>query len=363
MSSATATGAGGGVAPSQDQPWWAAHLRCTACGAGAMGLGSDGAAEDVRCGACGKAWPLFEGIPMLAGPAPAPADRHSSIEAAVREFYEKNPFPTYDDFDSVGSLLDKARRGVYAKLLDDQIPQAARILECGCGTGQLSTFLSVSGRRCLGVDMCMASLRCGKQFRDRHGLRTVDFVQGNLFDLPIAEESFDLVFAKGVLHHTADARRAFHEVAKRARPGGYVVVGLYNSYGRVPSWLRKQLFRVFGRDAMGGDYVMREVIKSAEKRRIWWEDQYNHPHETWHSVDEVLRWFDEAGLRYVNAYPRVTFGGERGEDGQERPPRLFAPARPGGALEHVLVQLGWMFTIGREGALFDLIAQRPPRQS
>ena len=38
----------------------------------------------------------------------------------------------------------------------------------------------------------------------------------------------------------------------------------------MPSWLRKQLFRVFGRDAMGGDYVMREVIKSAEKRRIWW---------------------------------------------------------------------------------------------
>jgi ubiquinone/menaquinone biosynthesis C-methylase UbiE len=339
------------------QPWYAPLLRCLSCQA--TGLRVEASA--VLCPACHATWPVAEGIPLLGAPAPSAGERHAAIEAAVRAFYEKNPFPTYDDFDSVGSLLDKARRGVYAKLLDDQIPVGARVLECGCGTGQLSTFLSIAGRRCLGVDLCVASLRCGRQFRDRHGLRTVDFIQGNLFDLPIAEETFDLVIAKGVLHHTPDARRSFHEVARRARPGGYVIVGLYNSYGRIPSWLRKQVFRLFGRDAMGGDYVMRKVIKSEEKRRIWWEDQYNHPHETWHSVDEVLGWFREEGLQYVNAYPRITLGGgERGEaDGPAPAPQLFEPARPGSAAEHILIQLGWMFTIGREGALFDLIAQRP----
>lgn len=334
------------------RPWYESLLQCLSC----RRVGMRVEAEGVSCPACGHSWLVVEGVPMLAGPPPDGgdgSDRHKAVEAAVRAFYEKNPFPTYDDFDSVGSLMDKARRGVYAKMLDEQIPVHARILECGCGTGQLSTFLSIANRSCLGVDMCMASLRCGKRFRDKHGLTNVDFIQGNLFDLPVAEGTFDLVFAKGVLHHTADAHRAFLEVAKRVKPGGYLLIGLYNTYGRVPTWVRKQIFRVFGRDAMGGDYVMRKVIKSAEKRRIWWEDQYNHPHETWHSVDEVLRWFAEAGIEYMNAFPRVVLGQEDASAG------LFAPTRVGSSFEHVLVQLGWMFTIGREGALFDMIGRRP----
>jgi len=48
----------------------------------------------------------------------------------------KTSFPNYDDLDSVGSLIEKARRGVFAKLLDDQIPFGAHVIECGCGTGQ-----------------------------------------------------------------------------------------------------------------------------------------------------------------------------------------------------------------------------------
>ncbi|MCS6914586.1 MAG: methyltransferase domain-containing protein [Myxococcales bacterium] len=335
-------------------PWYAPLLRCLSCGA--AGLEVD--PTQVRCPACTATWPVVEGVPMLARSSPAAADRHAAIEAAVRAFYEKNPFPTYDEFDSVGSLLDKARRSVYAQLLDDQVPPAARVLEVGCGTGQLAIFLSVAGRRCLGVDLCMASLRCGQQFRDRHGLQTVGFVQGNVFDLPVVEGAFDLVIAKGVLHHTPDAQRAFLEVARRVRPGGYLIVGLYNRYGRVPSWLRKQLFRLVGREALGGDYVMRHVLRSADKRRIWWEDQYNHPHETWHSVDEVLGWFRTAGLSYISAYPPITLG--RTPRDREDRPALFAPSRPGHPIEHLLVQLSWMFTIGREGALFDLIARRPP---
>ncbi len=53
----------------------------------------------------------------------------------IKAFYEANPFPNYDDFDSAASLLDKARTGLFARLLDEQIPFGARVIECGCGTG------------------------------------------------------------------------------------------------------------------------------------------------------------------------------------------------------------------------------------
>lgn len=333
------------------EPWFAPLLLCLACRTKGLSLNGDVA----RCRSCGSSWPIVRGIPAFAGQAPlvVPDDPRGEVEAAVRQFYESNPFPTYDDFDSVASLMHKARRGMYAKLLDDQLPPSIRVLECGCGTGQMSVFLSMANRFCLGVDMCMASLGCGKRFRDQHGLGSVDFVQGNLFDLPVAEESFDVVICKGVLHHTADPRAAFMEVAKRVRKGGYLIVGLYNRYGRVPSWCRKQLYRALPRWRRG-DYVMRKLIESPEKRRIWWEDQYNNPHESWHSVGEVLGWFREAGIEYVNAFPPITLA-SRGQSGA-----LFEPTSPGTGLERLLVQLSWMFTIGREGALFDMIGRRAP---
>ena len=41
-----------------------------------------------------------------------------------------------------------------------------------------------------------------------------------------------LCISSGVLHHTKDARRAFASIVRKAKPGGIVIVGLYNTFGR-----------------------------------------------------------------------------------------------------------------------------------
>jgi cyclopropane fatty-acyl-phospholipid synthase-like methyltransferase len=58
----------------------------------------------------------------------------------MHAFYERTPFPNYDDFDSAEALRLKARRGVFAKLLDEQIRPGSSILEFGCGTGATEQF-------------------------------------------------------------------------------------------------------------------------------------------------------------------------------------------------------------------------------
>lgn len=103
------------------------------------------------------------------------------VTEIVKAFYEETPFPNYDDFDSVASLARKARQGMFAQLLDEQVPPATRILECGCGTGQLSNFLSVANRNVFATDMCVNSLRLGQGFARKHQLRRVQFLQMNLF--------------------------------------------------------------------------------------------------------------------------------------------------------------------------------------
>ncbi len=77
-------------------------------------------------------------------------DLEGRRERAGRSFYEEAPFPNYDDLDSPESLRLKAERGVFARLLTEQIPFGSRILECGCGTGQLSNFPGLTWGRALG---------------------------------------------------------------------------------------------------------------------------------------------------------------------------------------------------------------------
>jgi SAM-dependent methyltransferase len=273
------------------------------------------------------------------------------VTEIVKSFYEANPFPNYDEFDDIASLIDKARNGVFARLLDEQIPIGANILDCGCGTGQLSNFLSIRHRTVFGADMCLNSLRLGQAFKDRNGLKSVLFLQMNLFRPVFAAEAFDLVICNGVLHHTADPRGGFESIAKLVRPGGYIIIGLYHKYGRLITSARRFLVNLLCERFTFLDPNLRGRPADA-KRRAWFMDQYRHPQESGHTIGEVAGWLTEAGFSFVRSIPRSW-----AQPFSERE-QLFVAERLGTALERLEVELGLIFTGSREGGFFTMIGRR-----
>jgi SAM-dependent methyltransferase len=271
----------------------------------------------------------------------------------VRAFYEDCSFPGYEEFETPLDLIEKARRGAYANLLDEQLPLGVRILDAGCGTGQLAIFLSLAFREVVGIDFSYNSLRKANRFKDSFGLRHVSFVQMDLFDLGLKEESFDYVFCNGVLHHTTDAYGAFQNVCRLVRPGGYITIGLYNSYGRLLLNLRRMIFHLTGGKLQWLDYFMRQKSLGQEKKFIWYMDQYEHPHEDEFTVGDVLGWFQRKNIEYINSIPKIKLGDRFTMDDP-----LFAPHHPGSRLDHRLCQLGWIFTQGREGGFFITIGRK-----
>jgi SAM-dependent methyltransferase len=55
-------------------------------------------------------------------------------------------------------------------------------------------------------------------------------VQADIFAMPFRDETFDLAYSIGVLHHTPDTRAAFDRVASTVKPGGSLAVYLYDRY-------------------------------------------------------------------------------------------------------------------------------------
>jgi carbamoyltransferase len=280
-------------------------------------------------------------------------DDQSDVTRIVRAFYEKTPFPNYDEHDSVRSLIEKSRKGLYARALDRAIPANSTVLEVGCGTGQLTNFLGISCRQVVGADLCLNSLKLAEEFRRKHGLDRVRFVQMNLFRPCFKEEQFDVILCNGVLHHTADPYGGFRGLLPMLKPGGHIVIGLYNKYGRLATDTRRALFRLTGGRARWIDPILRGGPKAAGKREAWFADQYRHPHESKHTTDEVLGWFDECGLDFVRGVPSVIPGPEK-LDGD-----LFEPRPRGTALEHFVAQVNQIVTGNREGGFFLMIARKP----
>jgi SAM-dependent methyltransferase len=271
----------------------------------------------------------------------------------VRAFYEDCSFPGYDDFDTPLDLVEKAKRGTYARVLDEQLPLGVRVLDAGCGTGQLAIFLSMVHRWVVGADFSNASLAKANNFKRRFDLKHVFFVQMDLFNPALRPQSFDYVFSNGVLHHTADAYGAFQQLCNLVKPGGYITIGLYNTYGRFFLDARRWIYRVTRDRFQGLDYFMRQKSMSDEKKRIWFMDQYKNPYEDKFSVDDVLVWFQKNNIDYINAVPKIRLGHKFTSSDS-----LFEPQPAGSRFEHLVCQFRWIFTEGREGGFFLIIGRK-----
>ena len=292
-----------------------------------------------------------DGIPNLFVPT-IPTAGHVDVTEMVKAFYEETPFPNYDDLDSRESLERKARRNVFAALLNAQIPKRAVVLEAGCGTGQLTNFLGMAPyRKVIGGDICLNSLRLAKGFRDRYGVRNNVFVQMNLFRPPFRDGSFDLIVSNGVLHHTGDPAGGFAALAKKLKPAGIIVIGLYNSYARLPTLWRRALFKRFGATFYFLDPRLGRPV-NLDRQRAWFMDQYRHPHESRHSMDEVLEWFAANGIDFVSGIPHLD-GTPFGYD-----EALFAGRTPGSRFARVSTQLGMLLSGGADGGLFVMIGRK-----
>jgi SAM-dependent methyltransferase len=318
---------------------------CPACGKELVFKG-----QGVQCLSCAAVFPVDDGIPLLFASDEGQTQHVTDI---VKAFYEENPFPNYDDFDSKQSLVEKAKRGVFARLLNEQIPRGARVLEVGCGTGQLTNFLGTRwDRQVFGSDMCLNSLRLAKAFRDRSGIRNAEFVQMNLFRPAFRPGAFDVVISNGVLHHTGDPLRAFLSISRLVKPGGCILIGLYNRIGRLTTDLRRVLFRWTGDSLRMLDARMRNPNCNEARKHAWFMDQYKHPRESKHSFDEVIDWFESNGFEFLFSIPKIDSSPFSGQE------KLFETHDKGTKLARLAAQVEMLLTGGIDGALFIMIGRK-----
>ncbi len=101
------------------------------------------------------------------------------------------------------------------------------VLEAGCGIATDGMRFVRAGARYTGVDFSPAALDLARRQLELRG-GAAEFVQGSVADLPFPDESFDLVYSNGVIHHLPETQRAIDEFRRVLRTGGTAIVMVYH---------------------------------------------------------------------------------------------------------------------------------------
>lgn len=98
------------------------------------------------------------------------------------------------------------------------------LLDLGTGTGRMLEILSERIQKGVGIDLSPDMLGVARVNLEQAGVRNCAVRQGDIFNLAMPRDSFDVVLVHQVLHFLDDPARAVREAARVLRPGGRLLV-------------------------------------------------------------------------------------------------------------------------------------------
>lgn len=157
------------------------------------------------------------------------------LKERVRAFWQAHPCGTKFTDAELGTqeFFERIEAHRYEK--EWHIPGAAdfantrglRVLEIGCGMGTDGAQFAKAGADYTGVDLTDAAIELARKRFHVSGLKG-EFRVADAERLNFADESFDVVYSHGVLHHTPDIDAAVREIHRVLKPGGRAIVMLYH---------------------------------------------------------------------------------------------------------------------------------------
>jgi SAM-dependent methyltransferase len=230
------------------------------------------------------------------------------LRARTQAHYDRYPFR----FDQREVLAEKMDKRIMGQAIQELARPGAVVFDVGCGACRVAHMVRVAKKgRVVGVDISLQTLRTAAT----HNPDPV--VNADNMALPIRTGVADLVISNGVIMVTPDAEASFHELARITKPGGTLVVSVYDRR----SWYYP-VYRYGGAAVQGlrrviGDPGLKVtifpffhlailVLMAVVRRRPFWipidigwnlfHDQFTTPHCTFHTAEEVAAWARQDGL-------------------------------------------------------------------
>src|SRR5271168_3760326 len=144
-----------------------------------------------------------------------------AARAAAAQNYFRRHAAEWDRIRRLHIADTAVEEAIRAALADQPIRS---LLDLGTGTGRMLELFAEHIERGLGLDLSLDMLALARTRLDRAGLKHCTVRQGDIYDLALPRDTFDVVIIHQVLHFLDDSARAIKEAARVLRPGGRLLV-------------------------------------------------------------------------------------------------------------------------------------------
>jgi ubiquinone/menaquinone biosynthesis C-methylase UbiE len=169
------------------------------------------------------------------------------LKDRVRDFWNADPCGTryLEQFDFEAHARARYALEPYIReFAQFELAPGKAVLEIGVGMGADYLEWLKAGAQASGVDLSEISLQRARQRCELAGFKP-DLRVADAEHLPFPDDSFDVVYSYGVMHHSPDTQRCIDEAFRVLKPGGQARIMLYGhpSLTGLMLWLRYGIFR------------------------------------------------------------------------------------------------------------------------
>ncbi len=215
------------------------RLRCPACRAETLCVRDDEAGK-VACRSCDAIFPVDRETGVIAFSA---HHADGAVKSDIQKWWGDLYAQIYQDYDraitsdALDSDLDdleamfRRRRHMAVIEMGSLDLAGKQVLEIGSGAGAHSCLFKRRGANVTAVDLTPArALSTARKLALTRGENPGRAYQADAENLPFPNESFDIVYSNGVLHHSENTAACVAEVYRVLKPGGRAVIMLYSRH-------------------------------------------------------------------------------------------------------------------------------------
>lgn len=237
---------------------------------------------------------------------------------AVREMYEKYPYPASDPTLRVAADVRLLLSYVTRRPAENRKIQA---LDAGCGRGAgLLGYASLQPDvQFTGIDLnrvALAEVQRGIRQRNLSNVRVQEVDLMTLKGLEVPDGGFDVIYSSGVLHHLSDPEQGLARLREVLAPHGVIIVMVYAKFGRHPlDLLRQSVDLLLPQDLPLAERIepARELARvmndttlqstpwstTSEEVDIEFVDRALNVNETSYSIDRFFQLLEDSRLRFI----------------------------------------------------------------
>ncbi|ROL62146.1 class I SAM-dependent methyltransferase [Bacteroidetes/Chlorobi group bacterium ChocPot_Mid] len=131
---------------------------------------------------------------------------------------------------------------IFAKFAESE---GKKVLEVGVGAGTDFLQWVRSGAIAYGIDLTEEAIEHVKHRLNLYNLKAEQYAVADSEHLPFADNTFDIVYSWGVIHHTPDTQKALHEIVRVCKPNGTIKVMIYHRHSLLAYffWIKHALLK------------------------------------------------------------------------------------------------------------------------